>query len=333
MNRPLIAVTMGDPAGIGPEVVVKALCKDEVYQAARTVVIGDASVLERVIGVCGLGAQLNVIENITEAAFDHGVINVFDLNNCRAGTFKPGESSAQCGKACFEYVQYAARLAMSGLVDAITTSPINKTSLKVAQVPYIGHTEMLAAFTSTPDPLTLFEVQGLRIFFLSRHVSLRKACDLVKKDRIVDYVKRCTNALNQLGVENGSVAVAGLNPHSSDNGMFGNEEADEITPAVAELKAAGYNAVGPCSADSVYHLAHKGLYSSVLALYHDQGHIAAKTLDFERTIAITCDMPFLRTSVDHGTAYDIAWQNKANEVSMVEAILLAAKYGPAYKKN
>ena len=172
----------------------------------------------------------------------------------------------------------------------------------------------------------LFEVRGMRVFFLTRHVSLRRACDMVTKDRIIDYVKRCTAALKQLGVTEGTMAVAGLNPHSGEHGLFGNEEQDAVAPAVEELKKQGYNVEGPVSADSVFHLALQGRYNSVLSLYHDQGHIATKTLDFERTIAVTCGMPILRTSVDHGTAFDIAWQNKACAVSMIEAILLAAKY-------
>ena len=183
------------------------------------------------------------------------------------------------------------------------------------------------------DPLTLFEVENLRIFFLTRHVSLQKACKLVTKDRIKDYVIRCTRALKQLGISHGTMAIAGLNPHSGEHGLFGTEEIEVIEPAVKELQALGYNVTGPISADSVFYQALKGKFNSVLSLYHDQGHIAAKTYNFERTISITCGMPILRTSVDHGTAFDIAWQGKASEVSMVEAILTAAKYAPHWNKE
>ncbi|MDR2445940.1 MAG: 4-hydroxythreonine-4-phosphate dehydrogenase PdxA [Treponema sp.] len=189
---------------------------------------------------------------------------------------------------------------------------------------------IFGALTGVADPLTMFETRGLRVFFLSRHVSLRKACDMVTKDRIVDYVKRPLVALKKLGVTAGAMAIAGLNPHSGEHGLFGGEEVREVFPAVKELQAAGYPVAGPIGADSAFLLALKGVYNSVLSLYHDQGHIAAKTLDFDRTISITGGMPILRTSVDHGTAFDIAGKNIAREDSMVEAILLAAKYSPAF---
>lgn len=218
------------------------------------------------------------------------------------------------------------KLALDGRVDAVATTPINKESLKAGGINYIGHTEIFGALTETKDPLTMFETRGLRIFFLTRHVSLREMLEMIKKERIIEYVKRCTKALKQLGVENGTMAVAGLNPHSGEHGLFGWEEEEEIVPAIEELKAEGYDVEGPVGADSVFYQAAEGKYNSVLSLYHDQGHIAAKTLDFHRTIAVTCGMPILRTSVDHGTAFDIAGTGKASEVSMIEAIKVAARY-------
>jgi 4-hydroxythreonine-4-phosphate dehydrogenase len=179
----------------------------------------------------------------------------------------------------------------------------------------------------------MFEVRNMRVFFLSRHVSLRKACDMVTKERILDYIERCTAALRRLGITEGTMAVAGLNPHSGEHGLFGDEEVNEVEPAVKEAQARGFSVVGPVSADSVFHLALQGRYNSVLSLYHDQGRIATKTLDFERTISITNGLPFLRTSVDHGTAFDIAGTGKASEVSMTEAILLAAKYSLKFRRQ
>jgi 4-hydroxythreonine-4-phosphate dehydrogenase len=176
-------------------------------------------------------------------------------------------------------------------------------------------------------------VRGLRTFFLSRHVSLRRACDLVTKDNLLTFIARCAAALERLGVTEGSMAVAGLNPHCGEHGLFGDEEVEHVAPAVAEAKAAGYRVEGPIGADSVYHQALMGRYSAVLSLYHDQGHIATKTLDFERTISLTLGMPFLRTSVDHGTALDIAWSGRASAVSMIEAIRLAAKYASSYGRG
>ena len=236
-----------------------------------------------------------------------------------------------CGQAAFDYIATAIDLANHRLVDAVATTPINKESLKAGQVPYIGHTEIFADLTGTTDPLTMFEVRGMRVFFLTRHVSLRQACDLVTRARIVDYVQRCIQALQRLGVGEGTMAIAGLNPHSGEHGLFGDEEVREVEPAVRDLQAMGYAVVGPIGADSVFHLALQGHFHSVLSLYHDQGHIATKTLDFERTIAITNGLPFLRTSVDHGTAFNIAGQGIASPVSMIEAILLAAKYGPRFQ--
>jgi 4-hydroxythreonine-4-phosphate dehydrogenase len=201
--------------------------------------------------------------------------------------------------------------------------------VSAARVPYIGHTEMLGALTGVADPLTMFETLGLRVFFLTRHVSLRKACDLVTKERLVEYIERCSAALAGLGLK-GELVVAGLNPHCGEHGLFGDEEGREIAPAIAEARARGVAVAGPVGADSVFHLAKIGRYAAVLSLYHDQGHIACKTLDFERTVSLTLGLPFLRTSVDHGTAFDIAWKGEASAVSMVEALLVAARHAAAY---
>ena len=314
MNRPVIAVPMGDPAGIGPEIIVKALASDDVQQAAEVIIVGNAQLIHKAAALCGIP------ENVEKT------FNVLNVETEGLEPLVPGKVSAACGKAAFEYIKKAIELVQAGEACAVATPPINKESLRAAGVPYIGHTEIFGALTNTADPLTLFEVHGMRVFFLSRHVSLRKACDMVTKERVIDYVIRCKKALEQLGVKDGTMAVAGLNPHSGEHGLFGTEEGDAVVPAVEELRERGYDVVGPVSADSVFHLALQGRYNSVLSLYHDQGHIATKTLDFERTIAITCGMPVLRTSVDHGTAFDIAWQNKASAISMIEAILLAAKY-------
>ena len=221
---------------------------------------------------------------------------------------------------------------MARKIDAIATTPINKESLRAAKIDYIGHTEILGGLSGASDPLTMFEVDDMRVFFLTRHLSLRDACDAVKKERVLQYIKRCTKALEQLGVR-GKMAVAGLNPHSGEHGLFGWEEVREITPAVEEAQKEGYDVVGPIGPDSVFHQALQGRYQAVLSLYHDQGHIATKTYDFERTIAVTLDMPFLRTSVDHGTAFDIAGKGIVSAVSMTEAIRLAAKYAPNFRRG
>jgi 4-hydroxythreonine-4-phosphate dehydrogenase len=323
---------MGDPAGIGPEIVVKALAEPEVYEKSRPLVIGDAAMLKLACEFCKLPLAVNPVSGAAQGLYQKGTIDVIDLGNIDMKTLKLGEVSKEAGAAAFAYIEKTVQMAMSGEIDAMATTPINKESFSAADVPYIGHTEVLAGMTGTADPLTMFEVRGMRVFFLSRHVSLRKACDLVTKDRIVDYIARCTDALRRLGVDSGTMAVAGLNPHSGEHGLFGDEEVKEVEPAVLEARAKGFDVVGPISADSVFHLALMGRYNSVLSLYHDQGHIATKTLDFDRTIAITNSLPFLRTSVDHGTALDIAGKGIASAVSMIEAILLAAKYAPGFRR-
>ena len=330
--KPLIVIPFGDPAGIGPEITAKAMMDKETFDRAICIVVGDRNIMEKAMQIVGSQQKLHIIEDPKDALDDHSVVNFINLENIDLSKFTYGKVSAMCGQAAFEYIQKSIELAMAKKADAVTTTTINKEALKLAGVPYIGHTEIFGGLTHTEDPLTLFEVHGMRILFLSRHVSLRKACDLVKKERIIDYVHRGFQVLHQLGLNHPSMAIAGLNPHSGEHGLFGDEEVREVFPAVEELKAEGYQVEGPVSADSVFHLALQGRYNSVLSLYHDQGHIATKTLDFERTIAVTNGMPILRTSVDHGTAMDIAGKGLASAVSMIEAVRLAVKYAPHFTR-
>ena len=320
---------MGDPASVGAEITVKSLMSDKVKDVADVIVVGDKEVLAQALKVCGLTAEMNCVDDPADGRYEDGVINVIDLDNIDMASLQMGKVQAMCGKAAFEYIEKCVELAMAHKIDAIATTPINKEALRAAHVNYIGHTEILGALSHSRDPLTMFEVDGLRVFFLTRHMSLREACDAVKKDRVLEYIRRCTKALQQLGVK-GKMAVAGLNPHSGEHGLFGWEEVKEIAPAVAQAQQEGYDVVGPIGPDSVFHQALQGRYQAVLSLYHDQGHIATKTYDFERTIAVTLDMPFLRTSVDHGTAFDIAGKGIVSDISMIEAIRLAAKYAPNF---
>lgn len=316
-----IAITMGDPNGIGPEIIVKMLDGNFPYDQCFPVVVGDNYVLNKAAEVCGI----------------NDFSQKYGKYICHVDTgFKqitPGTVTKEGGRASFEYIRKSVELCLSGECAAVATAPINKESLRAADIPYIGHTEIYAGLTDTKDPLTMFETDGLRIFFLTRHLSLANSIKAMTQDRLVDYVIRCTEALDRIGAASGMMAVAGLNPHCGEHGLFGDEEGRIIEPAVKEASAIlgekygnRCNVTGPVAADSVFHLAHKGKYSCVLSLYHDQGHIAAKTLDFERTISITHGLPFLRTSVDHGTAFDIAWKNIASPVSMREAVVLACKY-------
>lgn len=330
VERTIIAIPMGDAAGIGPEITVKSLAKNELYDMCKPLVIGDASIIRKAIEVTGVELGVNTVKTPSEGVFTFGTIDVLDLANIDIETWQPGEVQAQCGQAAFEYIEHAVNLAMNGEVAAIATTPINKESLKAAEVPYIGHTEILEDLGNAPDPLTMFQVRGMRIFFLTRHVSVKEAISQMTKKRVHDYLIRCDKALQRLGVKERKFAVAGLNPHSGEGGLFGREEMDEITPGIEAARASGIDAFGPVPADSVFFQALNGKYDAVLSLYHDQGHIAAKMTDFHRTISITNGLPFLRTSVDHGTAFDIAWKNVASSVSMEECIKLAAEYAPKF---
>lgn len=332
MEKPIIAVTMGDPAGIGPEIVVKSIADKATFDIARCIVVGDKKVMAKAIEIVGSDLKINTVDIPADGDYSYGVLNMIDLDNIDMSRFEYGKVNAMCGQAAFDYIKKSIEITMDKQADAVATTPINKESLHAAEVDFIGHTEIFGALTGTADPLTMFETNGLRVFFLTRHKSLRDMLDDIKKDRIIDYVERCTGALRRLGVKDGTMAVAGLNPHSGEHGLFGWEEVNEIAPAVLELKERGFSVAGPVPADSVFHQAAQGRYNSVLSLYHDQGHIATKTLDFDRTISITNGMPILRTSVDHGTAFDIAGKGIAGAVSMEEAIRLAAKYAPFFKQ-
>ncbi|MBH0156719.1 4-hydroxythreonine-4-phosphate dehydrogenase PdxA [Fictibacillus sp. 5RED26] len=332
-EKAIIAVPMGDPAGIGPEITMKSLAKKEIYDVCKPLVIGDAAVLEKAIEIVGADLTINEVTSPAEGKYELGTVDVINLNNIDMNKLQYGEVSAQGGHGAFEYIKKAVELATAGEVKALATTPINKESLKAANVPYIGHTEMLEALAGSDDPLTMFEVKGMRIFFLTRHLSLKDAIAAMTKERVHDYLGRCDRALARLGVENRRWAVAGLNPHSGEGGLFGWEEVEQIKPGIELAVADGINAVGPVPADSVFFQALNGKYDAVLSLYHDQGHIAAKMTDFHRTISITNGLPFLRTSVDHGTAFDIAGKNIAESTSMEECIKLAAQYAPKFTAN
>lgn len=329
-NTPVIGIPMGDPAGIGPEIIVKALVESDLHNSTRIVVIGDRDTLVQAKRICQVEIDINPISKVSEGDYRPGTLNLIDLNNVDIDQLRLGQVQPMAGRAAFEYIKEAVHLALAGEIHVLVTAPINKAALKAGGVDFIGHTEMLAELTGTNDPLTMFEVDALRVFFLSRHVSLRNACDLVKEDRVLDYIVRATSALQRLGFSKAKIAVAGLNPHSGEGGLFGDEEVKEIVPAIEKARQKGIDVVGPVPADAVFHFGLQGKYDAVLSLYHDQGHIATKMVDFERTISLTNNLPFLRTSVDHGTAFDIAGTGKASPVSMIEAIKVACKYGPNF---
>lgn len=323
-ERPLVAVTLGDPAGIGPEIVVKALTDPEVYRVLRPVVIGDRGAVERARALVPDAPAVRMVADPAEGAYAPGTLDLVDLANVPAD-LPLGRVQAAAGRAAYQFIERAVAWALAGKVDAVATAPIHKEALRAAGVPHIGHTEIFAELTGSPEPLTMFEVAGIRIFFLTRHVPLRDALDLIRKDRIVATARAALAHLRALGLAEPRLAVAALNPHAGDGGLLGREEIDEIAPAVEALRREGHRVAGPVPADSVFHLARQGAFDAVLSLYHDQGHIAAKSMDFEGTVSVTLGLPFIRTSVDHGTAFDIAGTGKANAVSMKRAILTAGE--------
>lgn len=322
MNKPIIGITMGDPAGIGPEILLKAFENSDLFNICKPVVLGSYGLLKKE----NKSIKLNKISTVEEALFQKNQLDILDPIDKDFDLNSKGKISADAGLAAFQYIKTSIDLALSQKIHSVVTGPIHKEAIKAANLDFIGHTEMFGGLTNSHDPLTVFEVHNLRIFFLSRHVSLRQCCDLVTKERVYDYIIRSKKALKKLGLGDGTFAVAGLNPHSSDNGLFGNEEQDEIIPAIEKAKGEGYNVIGPIGADSVFHMAMQNNWDGVLSLYHDQGHIAAKTYDFNRTISLTLGLPFLRASVDHGTAFDIAGKGIAQSISMEEAIKKAVKY-------
>jgi len=332
-DKPIIGVTMGDPAGIGPEISIKALSKPGIYEICKPVIIGDLRMLEKIAEKLKLNVQLRVVDSPSEAYGKAGIIDLIDLKNIDLETFKMGRASIEGGRASMEYIEKAVNLALHGEINAITTCPINKQAISMAGSPHIGHTEMLAALCGVDAPLVMFWVRGVRIFFLTRHIPLSEAVRSVKKDRIVETVTRIVLELQRLGLSKPTIAVAALNPHASDRGLIGDEEEEEIAPAVEELRSKGFNVVGPVPADAVFHKAFQGYYDAVLSLYHDQGHIAAKTVDFYGTVSVTLGLPFLRTSVDHGTAYDIAGKGIADSKSLEEAIKLAAQLSKNFERH
>lgn len=325
MERAWIGITLGDPAGIGPEIVVKALMDGDLYGICRPLVFGDRAVLEGALDLVGYGCRIHAVEDPMEGEYEAGTVDIVECGVID-GPIQPGVLQAEAGVAAYAYVSRAVDWALEGRVVGMCTAPINKEALRMAEVPYLDHTAMLGAQVGTEEMMTLFVVGGLRIFFLTRHISFREVPDRITAEGIVHALRRCDRYLRPLGIPHPRIAVAALNPHGGEGGLFGREEVTIIAPGVEEARRSGLQVFGPVPADAVFHQAKEGRYDGVLSLYHDQGHIAAKTLDFHRTVSLTMGLPFLRTSVDHGTAFDIAGKGIADAVGMKEAIRMAARY-------
>jgi len=336
--KPIIAVTMGDPSSIGAELSVKAMARKDIYENCKPLIVGDFSVMEEAKAILGMDdIRLNPIQDVKDAVFTHGTIDVYDMKLIKGSDIQFGEIKALYGDAAFQYVVKAIELAKTGEVDATVTNAISKESINLAGHHFAGHTEIYAHYTETKDYAMMLVHNNLRVVHVSTHVSLREACDRVKKERVLKCIELANEACRMIGIEEPTVAVAGLNPHAGENGMFGHEEIEEIIPAIEEAKSKNIKVEGPAPPDTVFPKALGGWYDVVVVMYHDQGHIPLKTVGFVydkdlnkwkavEGVNITLGLPIIRVSVDHGTAFDQAGKGTASEISLVNSIQYAIEF-------
>lgn len=324
--RPVTAITMGDPAGIGSEIVVGAMLDKELHECCKPFVIGSIAIMDRAAKVLGRELKYNKIEDPEQAKYEYGTIDIMETGDYDTDSIEWGKVQKLAGQMAVDWIMKSIELGMSKKIDAVSTAPIHKEAIKLIGVKEPGHTEIYQHQTNSPYALTMFSCHKLRVFFVSRHMSLVDACHYATKEVVLENVVNIDKELRKIGIENPLIAVAGLNPHNGDHGLFGTEEITDLEPAVKEAQKMGINAVGPCPADSVFHIGKSGKYDAILSLYHDQGHIACKTLDFEKSVTLTFGLPFIRSSVDHGTAFDIAGKGIADEVSLIESTKVVAEY-------
>jgi len=323
-TRPLLAVTMGDPAGVGPEVVLKALARAEVYEFCRPLVVGSVGAFVRTLGLLGLQAAVNAVERPEDGTYRVGTLDVLEVCEAEAAAVPLGQVSAAAGRAAMAAIHRAAALVQAGRADALVTAPINKEATKLAGFSDIGHLELLARLSGATEYATMLTTKGLRVVHLTTHYELSEACRRVTKERVLARLRLTDSSFRAWGFARPRLAVAALNPHAGEGGLFGRAEIDEIAPAVAAAVAEGIDARGPYPADSVFVRAIAGEFDAVIAMYHDQGHIPIKVHGFAESVSVALGLPFVRTSVDHGTAFDIAGKGVADAQSMYEAIRTAA---------
>ncbi|MGI6225718.1 MAG: 4-hydroxythreonine-4-phosphate dehydrogenase PdxA [Peptococcales bacterium] len=324
-ERPILALTMGDPAGVGAEIIVKTLSKKDYYKMARPVVIGDARRMEQSLKFVPEKLSINAIDSVDKAQFTYGVIDVLDINIEGASVVPYGQVNAIAGKAAVNYIFKSIEMANNREVDAVVTGPINKESMHLAGFNnYPGHTEIFAEKTNTKDYAMLLYTNGLYVIHVSTHCSLREACDRANKTRVKKVIELAYDMVKTYSIENPRIAVAGLNPHCGENGAFGDEEIREIIPAIEEAQKEGIDVIGPVPPDSIFYRALKGQFQVVVVMYHDQGHIPVKVINFDDGVNVTVGLPIIRTSVDHGTAFGKAGKGTASSASMEAAFKLAA---------
>lgn len=320
---PLLAVTLGDPSGIGPEVAVKGLGDSQVSTSFRPLVIGNYGTVMRAAGVVGSEIEFKKVASVADAKDASGYLPVLSIGGHDDSDFPIGKHSPISGAASHSWVQTAAELCISGEVDGMVTGPVNKESWQMSGAPDLGHQEVFKRLTNSSTVYTMLVSGTLRCMHLSTHKPLAEACEFVTTENVLTATRMTHSTFVEWGFDDPRIAIAALNPHASDNGLIGDTEAREITPAIEAARSEGIDAAGPVPADSVFNQAIDGRYDVVVVMYHDQGHIPIKVHGFEESVSVNLGIPFIRTSVDHGTAFDIAGQNKAQAVSMVEAIKLA----------
>src|SRR4030066_2536735 len=324
-KRPVIGITMGDPAGIGPEIIVKAILEFEINKICRPVVIGDAEVIKKILKTCRLRAELKVIDKIASAPAGSGKIEIVDLHNIHVKGLKYGVPGKACGSAAVSYIKMAAGLALAKKIDAITTAPINKEIINAAGFQYPGHTELLAELAGTKDFGLMMVGGGLRVILVTTHMALKEVFRHIKKDRVLRTIRLAHKAMGYFQTKAPRIAVAALNPHAGEGRLFGTEEWDEIMPAVLEARTEGINASDPLPADTLFYKARNNYYDMVVAIHLDTAPGPLKLLAFGKSVNVTVGLPFIRTSVDHGTAYDIAGKDCADPGSLIEAIKMAVE--------
>ena len=322
-DRPFVAITMGDPAGIGPEVTVKALREASVYGKCRPFVVGNAAAIQAASDLAGAGMATRVVQSVDDVRGDAGSVDVLDIENLDYGSIETGRVSEAAGRAAIEWVLEAGKLAKDGRVSAIVTAPINKEAASLAGYKDVGHMEVFQSQTGAKEVATMLMADQLRVVHLTTHRSLRVACDYVTKDNVLAKTMLTHEHFTRWGFPAPRIGVAALNPHASDGGLIGDEEEKHITPAIEAARSQGVDATGPVPPDTVFNQAIDGKFDVVLAMYHDQGHIAIKVHNWAKSVSVNLGLPFIRTSVDHGTAFDIAGKGVADHESMMEAIGVA----------
>ena len=334
MSLPIIGITMGDPVGIGPEIIVKALAQKEVFACCRPLVFGDANVLKEANKVLNAPCSINPVRGVEEAKGTPGMIDLIELSHIDLNGFRFGTPQKPYAIQIIRYLETALSFAKDGRIGGMATCPVNKGFLNNAGYPFTGHTQFLAQRTNSGSVVMMLATPRLKVTLVTIHCALRDVPGLITPERIMDTIRITDDALKRsFGIPNPKLAVASLNPHAGEDGLFGNEEKATILPAINECRRAGVNVEGPLPSDSLFHFATEGIYDAVVCMYHDQGLIPIKLMGFNKAVNVTLGLSIIRTSVDHGTAYDIAGTGTADPSSLIEAIIMASGMARARGKT